>query len=70
MIFDVAVIGLGPCGSVAAALLGQAGLRTVACDKVRTVCDRPRAIAVDHEILRVFQQIGLTQRIERWIGTL
>ncbi len=57
--YDVAVVGFGPSGAVAASLLGQAGLKTYVCDKLTTVYDKPRAIALDHEIMRVFQQIGV-----------
>jgi 3-(3-hydroxy-phenyl)propionate hydroxylase len=64
--FDVAIVGLGPSGAVAAALLGQAGVRTLAVDRSHTVYDRPRAIALDHEIMRVFQQLGLDQEISRY----
>jgi 3-(3-hydroxy-phenyl)propionate hydroxylase len=63
-LFDVAVVGFGPSGAVAAALLGQAGLKTFVCDRAVEVYDKPRAIALDHEILRVFQQIGVIDQIE------
>lgn len=55
---DVAIVGCGPTGVVAAALLGQAGLSVQVCDRMAGVHEIPRAIALDHEILRVFQQIG------------
>ena len=66
-VFDVAVVGFGPSGAVAAALLGQAGLRTFVCDRQHEVYDKPRAIALDHEILRVFQQLGVLARIETFM---
>jgi 3-(3-hydroxy-phenyl)propionate hydroxylase len=61
--FDVAIVGFGPSGAVAAALLGQAGRNVFVCDQSEVVYDRPRAIALDHEILRVFQQLGLSEAI-------
>jgi 3-(3-hydroxy-phenyl)propionate hydroxylase len=61
--FDVAIAGFGPAGAVAAALLGQAGLRVYACDRLPGVYEIPRAISLDHEILRVFQQLGLLDAI-------
>jgi 3-(3-hydroxy-phenyl)propionate hydroxylase len=64
--YDVAIVGFGPSGAVAAALLGQAGVRTLVVDRSRTVYDRPRAIALDHEIMRVFQQLGLDEEISRY----
>jgi 3-(3-hydroxy-phenyl)propionate hydroxylase len=61
--FDVAIVGCGPAGVVAAALLGQAGLSVQVCDRMDGVHEIPRAIALDHEILRVFQQIGVIDAV-------
>ena len=61
--FDVAVVGFGPTGAVAAGLLGGYGLSTFVCDRAREVYDKPRAIALDHEIMRVFQQLGVAEAI-------
>jgi 3-(3-hydroxy-phenyl)propionate hydroxylase len=60
---DVAIVGCGPVGVVLAALLGQAGLRVHVCDRLPGVHEIPRAIALDHEILRVFQQIGVIEAV-------
>jgi len=45
---------------VCTALLGSLGIRTLAIDPVRTVYDKPRAFALDHEIMRVFQDLGIS----------
>ena len=63
-IYDVAVVGYGPSGAVAAGLLGGYGLSTYVCDRSRDVYDKPRAIALDHEIMRVFQQLGVVEKVE------
>ncbi len=60
---DVAIVGYGPAGAVAAALLGQAGFTVHVCDRLRDVYEIPRAIALDHEIMRVFQQIGIVDAV-------
>jgi 3-(3-hydroxy-phenyl)propionate hydroxylase len=39
------------------------GLRVWVCDRARQVYEKPRAIAVDHEILRVFQQLGVIDAV-------
>ncbi|MFN6953410.1 MAG: bifunctional 3-(3-hydroxy-phenyl)propionate/3-hydroxycinnamic acid hydroxylase [Acetobacteraceae bacterium] len=57
------VVGFGPCGAVAAALLGQAGFETLVFDRAREVYDKPRAIALDHEILRLFDGIGVADAV-------
>ena len=62
-VYDVAVVGFGPSGATAAGLLGGYGLRTFVCDKTAEVYDKPRAIALDHEILRVFQQLGIVDQV-------
>lgn len=62
-LYDVAIVGFGPAGAMAAALLGQAGVRVYACDRLDGVYEIPRAIALDHEIMRVFQQIGVVDQV-------
>ncbi len=56
--YDVVVAGFGPAGATCAGLLGQLGVRTLAIDRSRDTYDKPRAFALDHEIMRVFQQLG------------
>jgi 3-(3-hydroxy-phenyl)propionate hydroxylase len=66
--YDVAVVGFGPSGAVAAGLLGREGVRVLVCERSRTVYEKPRAIALDHEIMRVLQQLGVVERVEPWIA--
>ncbi len=61
--FEVAILGFGPAGAIAACWLGQAGVKTLVLDKTRTIWEIPRAMALDHEILRVFQNIGVIERV-------
>lgn len=66
--FDVVVVGFGPSGAVAAGLLGSMGVRTFACDRATEVYAKPRALSVDHEIMRVFQQMGVVRDIEPFVA--
>ena len=61
--YDVAIVGFGPAGAVAAGLLGGMGLSVFVCDKSNEVYELPRAFALDHEIMRVFQQFGIEQEV-------
>jgi 3-(3-hydroxy-phenyl)propionate hydroxylase len=63
MEFDVVIVGFGPAGAIAACWLGQAGVKTLVVEKSHTIWEIPRAIALDHEILRVFQNIGVVDEV-------
>jgi 3-(3-hydroxy-phenyl)propionate hydroxylase len=62
-VYDVAIVGYGPAGQVAAALLGQQGLSVHVSERLHDVHQIPRAIALDHEIMRVFQQLGVAEAV-------
>jgi 3-(3-hydroxy-phenyl)propionate hydroxylase len=60
---DVAVIGFGPVGAVAAGLLGKQGLRVLVIEKDETVFPLPRAAHVDHTGLRTVQELGCVDEL-------
>ena len=60
---DVAIVGCGPAGVVLATLLGQVGVKVHICDRLPGIYEIPRAISLDHEILRIFQQMGVIDRV-------
>lgn len=62
---DVLVVGLGPVGSVLTALLAQRGVRVIAIDKDAELYPLPRAVHFDHEIMRLFQQLGVADQVKR-----
>lgn len=62
-IYDVAIVGYGPVGATAANFLGQAGLRVVVIERDPDVYFRARAISTDEEVLRIWQQVGLADRL-------
>ncbi len=61
--YDVLVVGFGPTGAVAAGQLGDLGHRVLVIDRLTGVYDKPRAIALDHEIFRTFDNMGLREAI-------
>lgn len=62
-LYDVAIVGLGPSGVTAANFAGMLGLRTIVIEKDADVFPRQRAIALDDEVMRIFQSIGLVEPI-------
>src|ERR1700722_19378620 len=62
---DVLVVGLGPVGAVLTALLAERGVLTIALDKGAAPYPLPRAVHFDHEIMRIFQQLGLAEQMRQ-----
>ncbi|MFE5486487.1 bifunctional 3-(3-hydroxy-phenyl)propionate/3-hydroxycinnamic acid hydroxylase [Streptomyces sp. NPDC056527] len=63
--YDVAVIGYGPTGVTAANLLGAMGLRVVVLERDAEIYSRARAISTDEEVVRIWQRIGLADRLKQ-----
>ena len=61
--FDVAIVGCGPVGALAANLLGRAGLSVVVLEREQDHYPLPRAVHLDHEMMRLFQSAGVIDRI-------
>lgn len=60
---DVVIVGFGPVGAVLAGLLGRRGVNVVVLERDRDVFPLPRAAHVDHTGLRVWQELGLLDRL-------
>ncbi len=60
---DVAVVGFGPTGATLANLLGRDGIRTLVVERMPEIYTLPRAVHFDHEVMRIFQSVGLAERI-------
>ena len=63
--YDVAVIGYGPTGATAANLLGQLGLKVVVIERDPDIYGRARAISTDEEVMRIWQSVGLAERLQQ-----
>jgi 2-polyprenyl-6-methoxyphenol hydroxylase-like FAD-dependent oxidoreductase len=75
--FDVAIVGYGPVGQTLAALLGRAGHRVAVFERFKEIYRLPRAVHIDHEIMRLLQSLGLSEVLAdemipvdayRWFG--
>ncbi len=63
--YDVAVIGYGPTGATAANLLGRLGLKVLVIERDPDIYGRARAISTDDEVMRIWQSVGLAERLQR-----
>ena len=75
--FDVVIVGYGPVGQALAAMLGRAGHRVAAFERFAEIYRLPRAVHLDHEIMRLLQSLGLSEVLAdemvpvddyRWFG--
>lgn len=61
---DVAIVGAGPVGLLAALLLGQRGLSVALYERWANFYPLPRACTIDHEAIRLLQGAGLAAEFE------
>ena len=62
--YDVAIVGYGPVGQALAGMLGRAGHRVVVFERFHDIYRLPRAVHLDHEIMRLLQSLGLAEELE------
>jgi 2-polyprenyl-6-methoxyphenol hydroxylase-like FAD-dependent oxidoreductase len=65
--YDVAIVGYGPTGMLAAILLGRAGHRVAVIERHTTLYNLPRVGIVHDDVLRMFQEVGCIDAI--WPAT-
>jgi len=61
---DVAVVGFGPVGQAVSAWLTRAGHRVAAFERFNEIYRLPRAVHMDHEIMRLMQDLGVARELE------
>ncbi|MGW5354450.1 bifunctional 3-(3-hydroxy-phenyl)propionate/3-hydroxycinnamic acid hydroxylase [Streptomyces sp. NPDC004031] len=62
---DVAIIGYGPTGLVGALTLARRGVRVTAFERDQDIHARARAVTVNDWTMRIFQDLGIDERIEK-----
>ncbi|TCM19737.1 3-(3-hydroxy-phenyl)propionate hydroxylase [Novosphingobium sp. PhB165] len=65
MSYDVVVVGCGPVGALAANLLGLKGLTVLVLERELEHYPLPRAVHLDHEMMRLFQSTTVLNDLER-----
>lgn len=62
-IYDLIIVGYGPSGETAANFAAQLGLETIVVEREEDLFTRQRAIALDDEVMRIFQSLGIVEPI-------
>ncbi|MFV0643583.1 MAG: bifunctional 3-(3-hydroxy-phenyl)propionate/3-hydroxycinnamic acid hydroxylase [Sphingomonadaceae bacterium] len=57
--YDIVIVGMGPVGATLGCLCARSGMTVAIVDREMTIFDKPRAIVLDHEALRVLQFCGI-----------
>ena len=60
---DVAIVGYGPVGQALATMLGSHGHRVLAFERFDEIYPLPRAVHLDHEIMRILQSLGIAEEV-------
>ena len=64
---DVVVVGCGPTGATLANLLALGGVRVLILEREDEIYPLPRAVHFDDEIMRVFQTIGISEKLKEMV---
>ena len=73
----MAIVGYGPVGQALAVWLGQAGHRVACFERFGEIYRLPRAVHLDHEVMRLLDRLGVARTLEpqmvsfeeyRWFG--
>ena len=61
---DVAIVGYGPVGQALAVWLGERGHRVACFERFQEIYRLPRAVHLDHEIMRLLDRLGVARTLE------
>ncbi|MEI6644017.1 MAG: bifunctional 3-(3-hydroxy-phenyl)propionate/3-hydroxycinnamic acid hydroxylase [Novosphingobium sp.] len=60
---DVLIVGGGPTGVTLGLFLAAAGISTIIAEKERAIYPLPRGAHIDHEIVRILQNVGVAEAV-------
>lgn len=63
--YDVLIVGCGPAGATLANLLRAKGHSVAIFDRDKEVFHAPRAMMLDSESCRIYQELGIEERLEK-----
>jgi len=63
--YDIIIVGLGPTGGTLANLLALNNLSVLVLEKEASIYNLPRAVHFDDEIMRVFNTIGIKNKLSK-----
>ena len=66
---EVIICGCGPTGALLSAYLGRDSVRNVVLDREPEITTDPRGIVLDEDGIRLFQGLGLYDKVFTDIGT-
>jgi len=62
--YDVVIVGYGPTGMLAAVKLGRTGHKVAVLERYKALYSLPRVGIVHDDVLRMFQEIGIVEKIK------
>ncbi|MDI9308870.1 MAG: FAD-dependent monooxygenase [Limnohabitans sp.] len=63
--YDVVIAGCGPTGATFANYFGKLGLKTLIFDIESNIIEFPRAVHIDEDTIRIFQELGLYEAMKQ-----
>ena len=64
-IYDVIIAGCGPTGATFANYFGKHNLKVLLFDAAPDIIDYPRAVHIDEDVIRIFQELGLYESMKK-----
>lgn len=62
--FNIIIVGCGPTGATLANYLGKHGLKVLIIDSEDEIINYPRAVHIDEEVVRIFQELNIYDDIK------